>query len=139
MKFCCTLWMLYVTRRSFMQQFIMQYFHFWMVFIQKLLCLERCLPNFPSRSQQVWTHSHWEKNYPTFLQMNFKKGNCFWLLGDLIESFVLACSSNSLVASKSCIPVISENTFPLLILALGFIWWCSGFWAALIQLSGISP
>lgn len=58
---------------SFMQQFIMQNFHFWMVFNQKFVCLENCRSDFPSRCQQVWTHSHWEKNYLTLLQMSFRK------------------------------------------------------------------
>lgn len=58
------------------------------------------------------------KNILLYCKWVLEKGNCFWLLGHPVENFVLACSS-----IFGCFQVISENTFPLLIFVLGFIWW----------------
>jgi len=72
MKFICTLWMLNITRQTFIQQFTTLNYHFWIIFNQKLVHPNRFLSSFfSSISQQIWIHSYWEKNYPTVLQMNF--------------------------------------------------------------------
>lgn len=89
-----------------------------MVFNQKLVCLEKFLSNFPGRSQQVWTHLHWEKKYLTLLQMSFRKRKLL---------LVIRASCRKLCPGVFIhlwlLPSHLRKYLSLTIFVLGFIWW----------------